>query len=206
MANTDIAIGRLLSSSVSAFVAGCRVHEEEIPEFGTLVKVGLGDKLTIYGIIFDISIVDDGVVRQLATAENVHPAAIADNRTNRNVPMEMSIASLGYKREEISHLLPPRPALSLDVISLCSDEEVVEFTDKGFGYLRHLLQNPDLPAGEVIAAHVRQVDAVQRAAGNSQWSRAAAQELIVQLRDDYPVLMNVLGALGEVGLVAEGND
>lgn len=201
MAGSDYVIGRLLSSSVSSFVAGCRVHEEEIPEFGALVKVGLGDKLVIYGIIYDISIVDDGVVRQLATAENVHPAAIADQRTNRNVPMEMSIATLGYKREAVSHLLPPRPALSLDVISLCSADEVVEFTGASFGYLRHLLRNIELPVSNLLAAHVQQAAEAHAAMGNDAWGRAAAEELIILLRDDYPVLMDVLGVLGDTSVL-----
>jgi hypothetical protein len=33
---------------------------------------------------------------------------------------------------------------------------------------------------------------------NEKWVEAATQELITQMRDDYPTLMSVLGALGEV--------
>lgn len=196
MAEKSIEVGRLLSSSVTGFVAGCRVHEEEIPEFGSMVKVLFRDRLSIYGLIFNISIVDDGVVRQLATAESVHPAAIADNRTNRNVPMEMSIVTIGYKRKgQVFHTLPPRPALSLDVIALCGEDEMVEFTRVGFGYLRHVLRNPDLPAGDLLAAHVRQAGEAHASAGNEDWKDRAAEELIVSLRDDYGALMDILGAL-----------
>ena len=35
------------------------------------------------------------------------------------------------------------------------------------------------------------------AAGNPDWIKRASQELILQLRDDYPTLMEVLGALSD---------
>ena len=52
----------------------------------------------VYGLIHDIHIDDDGLVRQLVTAEGVEEAVIADNRMNRNVPLEMSVLSVGYRR------------------------------------------------------------------------------------------------------------
>ena len=106
-----------------------------------------------------IRIDDDGLVRQLVTAEGVDEAAIADNRQNRTVPVEISVLAVGYQQGgRITHLLPPRPPLSLDVITLCDDDELRRFTSTGhFGYFRHVLRNSELPAGEVLAAHLRQV-------------------------------------------------
>jgi hypothetical protein len=51
--------------------------------------------------------------------------------------------------------------------------------------------------GEVLAAHLQQAN---RAHGtnNPQWLERATQELITLLRDDYPTLISVLGALTEV--------
>ena len=73
-----------------------------------LVKAPLGER-TIYGLVYDIAIVDAGLVRQLVTAPQVDPTVIADNRTNRTVPMEISVLAVGYGQEgAISQLLPPR--------------------------------------------------------------------------------------------------
>lgn len=191
-------IGRLLRSGIGGFVAGTKVLQQDAPRFGALVKAPLGEDF-IYGIIHEINVDDDGLVRQLVTSDAVDASVIEDNRVNRNVPMEMSVLAVGYSQGvAIKHLLPPRAPLSLDVIWQCSDAEIVGFTSTGhFGYLRHLLRNPDLPVGELIAAHVQQADAAQRAEGEADWSQRAAQELITLLRDDYQMLMQVLGALGD---------
>jgi hypothetical protein len=82
------------------------------------------------------------------------------------------------------------------VIYLCSDAELVKFTGAGrFGYFRHILQTQDIPIGELLASHIQQASAAHK---SKEWSEKATQELIALLRDDYPSLMSVLGALGEV--------
>jgi hypothetical protein len=193
----SIQIGHLLHSSTSQFVVGCSVSQWEAPAFGALVRAPLSPDYAVYGLIFDIHIDDDGLVRQLVTVGNVNPEVMHDNRERRIVPVEMSVLAVGYElRGRISHQLPPRPPLSLDVIYLCSDDELARFTSAGrFGYFRHILQTSDIPIGELLAAHILEVKNVTK---NTQWVEQAAQELITLLRDDYPTLMSVLGALGEV--------
>jgi hypothetical protein len=197
---SKIEIGRLLRAGTSGFVVGCRVSQVEAPSFGALVRVALEEETQIYGLIHDIHIDDDGLVRQLVTAEGVDENIIADNRLNRNVPVEMSVLAVGYRQgERIFHLLPPRPPLSLDVIYLCDSQEVRQFTDAGrFGYFRHVLRSENIPMDELLAAHLQQAGEIHRAAGDQDWINRATQELIVLLRDNYPSLMSVLGALGDV--------
>jgi hypothetical protein len=192
-----IQIGHLLHSSTSQFVAGCSVSQLEAPAFGALVRAPLDKDYSVYGLIYDIHIDDDGLVRQLVTAGNVSAEVMHDNRERRIVPVEMSVLTVGYVQDgKISHLLPPRPPLSLDVIYLCSEAELAKFTGAGkFGYFRHILQAKDIPIGEVLAAHILQV---KQKTKNEKWVEQATQELITLLRDDYPTLMSVLGALGEV--------
>lgn len=194
-----IEIGRLLRAGTTGFVVGCRVSQLDAPTFGGLVHAQLGENYHVYGLIYDIRIDDDGIVRQLVTADGVDANVIADNRVNRNVPVEISVLTVGYSQNgQIKHLLPPRPPLSLDVIYQCSPEEICQFTSTGhFGYFRHILRSKDAPIGELLAAHVEQADAAHNAAGDPQWTRAATQELITLLRDDYPTLMAVLGAIGD---------
>jgi hypothetical protein len=197
---TQIEIGRLLRAGTTDLVVGCRVSQVDAPSFGALVRVPLEQGYQVYGLIYDIHIDDDGLVRQLVTAEAVDAAIIADNRVNRNVPLEMSVLSVGYQKDgRIVHLLPPRPPLSLDQILLCDVGELLAFTSTGrFGYFRHILRAQDLPVGELLAAHLQQAQAAHVTAGNAEWLNAATQELIILLRDDYATLMSVLGALSEV--------
>ena len=197
-----IQIGHLLRAGTSGFVAGCSVSQLEAPAttnmaFGALVRAPLDKDYSVYGLITDIHIDEDGLVRQLVTAENVSQEVIRDNRERRIVPVEMSVLTVGYEQNgKVLHLLPPRPPLSLDVIHLCSDAELVKFTSAGrFGYFRHVLQAKDIPIGEVLAAHILEVKLKTK---NVKWVEEAVQELITLLRDDYPTLMSVLGALGEV--------
>jgi hypothetical protein len=193
---TQIEIGRLLRAGTTGFIAGCRVNQLEAPAFGALVRAPLSDSYQVYGLIHDIHIDDDGLVRQLVTAEGVSDEVLRDNRERRIVPVEMSVLTVGYEQDGvIRHLLPPRPPLSLDVIYLCDDKDLVRFTAGKFGYFRHILRSQDIPVGEVLAAHIQQA---ARAHKDPKWQEGATQELITLLRDDYPALMSVLGALGEV--------
>jgi hypothetical protein len=193
----QIEIGRLLSSGTTGFVAGCRVNQLDAPAFGALVRAPLGDGYQVYGLIYDIHIDDDGLVRQLVTADNVSQEVMQDNRERRIVPVEMSVLAVGYEQDgKIHHLLPPRPPLSLDVIYLCDEKDIKRFVTAGrFGYFRHVLRSQDAPIGEVLAAHLKQV---QEQVKDQQWNEAAIQELIALLRDDYPTLMSVLNALCDV--------
>lgn len=193
----SIQIGHLLRAGTTGFVAGCSVSQLEAPALGALVRAPLNADYQVFGLITDIHIDDDGLVRQLVTANEVNEKVIADSRVNRIVPVEMSVLAVGYEQAGmIYHLLPPRPPLSLDVIFLCSDAELAKFTGLSkFGYFRHILQAKEIPTGEVLAAHI--LDVKQRTK-NAQWVTDATRELITLLRDDYPTLMAVLGALGEV--------
>lgn len=193
--NNQIEIGRLLRAGTTGFIAGCRVNQLDAPSFGALVRAPLSGTYQIFGIIYDIHIDDDGLVRQLVTADNVSEEVMRDNRERRIVPVEMSVLAVGYEQDgKIFHLLPPRPPLSLDVIYLCDDKQVARFTEK-FGYFRHILNGKDVPVGEVVAAHLQQAQAAHK---DKDWKDKATHEVISLLRDDYPTLMSVLGALSDV--------
>ncbi len=197
---TEIEIGRRLSASTTACIVGCRVSQASAPSFGGLVRIPLDPDYAIYGLIYDIRIQEDGLVRQLVTAERVDEDVIQDNRVNRNVPVEVSVLHVGYRQSgQIHHLLPPRPPLSLDMIYVCGPKEACAFTEAGrFGYFRHILRAPDLPVSELLAAHIQIIHRHHAERGNCGWSSSAVQELITLLRDDYPTLMTVLGSLSDI--------
>jgi len=195
----SIPIGKLLRADNSQFVAGCRVRELETPAFGSLVRASLEDQTDVYGLITNISINDDGLVRQLVSGVSIPGEYTADNRYNRNLPVEIHVLTIGYQSDgEIQHHLPPRPPLSLDQLFLCDSSEVARFTSHGLTYLRHILRLADQPIEELLVAHLSQARRVQDSLGNPEWYEAACQRLIVLLRDDYPRLTQVLDALSEL--------
>lgn len=201
-----IQVGRLLSANTRQFNVGCNVSQIDIPALGALARVEVSQQASIYGIIYDIFIADDGFVRQLVTAPEMDASVIADHRLNRSVPLEIQVITVGYREGGKNfHLIPPRPPLGLDVLTLCTDDEVIEFTSVGrFGYLRHLLREKDDVVGEVLAAHLQQASRAYLNAGkNLDWAKAAIQEIIVLLRDDYETLMKVLHALSDTTLFDE---
>ena len=193
-------IGKLLRASITGCVVGCRASQLTVPAFGGMVRIPLEAGYHVYGVIYDIHIDDDGLVRQLVTAEGVSPDVILDNRLNRNVPVEISVLFTGYQQgKAVMHLLPPRPPLTLDAMYPCETDEIAAFTGAGrFGYFRHLLRAAELPLGELLAAHLLQASQAHALRGNTAWLDAAIQELITLLRDDYPTLMTVLSAVGEI--------
>jgi len=192
-------IGYLLRANTSAGVAGCRVAELDIPQLGGMIRIPQSNGYQFLGLVVDMHIDDDGLVRQLVTAEKISEEVIIDNRLHRSVPVELSMCFIGYLHNgEIFHLLPPRPPLTLDEVYICTAEEICGFTRTGrFGYFRHILRGIDFPVAEVLASHIRQASQAHQQYGNTTWSNAATQELITLLRDDYPTLMNVLGALSD---------
>ncbi len=192
----EIPIGHLLRSGTTGFVAGCPVSRLEAPALGSLVRAPLDGETSAYGLIYDIRIEDDGLVRQLVTAGEISPEVRQDNRERRIVPVELGVLTVGCSRGgKTNHLLPPRPPLSLDILYLCPPEELLIFTDHGrFGYFRHILQARDIPVSELLAAHLQQAAAAH---GDRTWVDRACRELITLLRDDHKMLMSVLGALGD---------
>ncbi len=195
----DIPVGRLLRSSIQGCVVGCKLSQQTTPQFGQMLLIPTEDQARVFGLVYDIHIDDDGLVRQLVTANGISDEVIEDNRLNRNVPLEMSVIFVGYeKNSQIAHLLPQRPPLTLDNIYLCSDADLVRFTPAGqTGYLRHLLRAQDLPLAELLAVHLRAVIAAHQVEG-SEWGASALQSIIAMLKDDYPQLMDVLTAVSEV--------
>lgn len=189
---------RLLRANTRGCVAGCQANLP-VPDFGSLVRIPLDAGLTVFGLVYDIHIDDDGLVRQLTAAGNIPEEIIQDNRANRNVPLEMSILFVGHDLNgRISHLLPPRPPLSLDSIFPCAPDEICAFTAAGrYGYLRHILAMQEVHPADLLAAHLVQAGRANFAGGNPGWLQEAVREVISLLRDDHSALTAVLGAIAD---------
>lgn len=172
----ELAVGRIIRSSTTRFAVGCQVLRPQVPAFGSLVKVPAVGCEQIYGLIHDVRMEDDPFVRQVAVSENVPPETIADQRHNRQVPIEVGVLVVGYRQDgEIHHRLPPQPPLSLDVLHTCTPEELVAFTER-FDYFRLVLDNRDLPADEMLAENLRAA-AEARSGGGEGFRLSAGREL-----------------------------
>lgn len=197
---TPIAIGRLLRSNTSSCVIGCQVSPSEAPAFGQMLRIPLEDGSQVYGLVSEIHIDDDGLVRQLVSSTAIAEEIIADNRHNRNMPVEMSVQFIGWEREGvISQTRVPSPPLSLYTIFACTDDEVDKFTkSEKFAYLRALLRDEELPAADLLTAHLRQVLQALKTKDANQRAENAVREVIALLKDDYPQLMDALSAVSEI--------
>ena len=195
--DSAISTGRLLRANTRGCVVGCRVGETP-PAFGSLVYIPT-ESGRIYGLVSDVHIDDDGLVRQLAAVGTLPETIIQDNRVNRNIPLELSVIFIGRERQgKISHLLPLRPPLSLDEMIVCDDAMVYAFTSAGrFGYLRHILGEENAPIGDLLTAFLQTADKANRANGNPDWIKTAVQEIIILLRGDHERLTLVLSAVSD---------
>jgi hypothetical protein len=192
-------IGRVLRASTVGFAVGCQVSQLSVPAFGSLVRAQPVDaRDAIYGLIYDMHIDDDPLVRRLVLAENPDPELINDQRRNRMLPIEMSILAVGYMLNgQVRYGLPPRPPLNLDPVQLCADPaEVSRFTDN-LSYLRLILRAADsnVPVDQLLVAHI--TTAYEIRGEDTVWVLRVMTELIELLRSDYNVLIPTLEALSE---------
>lgn len=192
-------IGRVLRASSAGFAIGCRVSQLSLPSFGGLVKAQPADEReTVFGVIYDMHIDDDPLVRRLVLAEDPRPATIEDQRANRLLPVEMSVLNVGYRLDgQLRHGLPPRPPLNLDPVYLCQDQDEIRAFTQDPAYLRLVLRSAadKTPVDQLLVAHIGQVY-VQRGR-DAAWAAEAVQILVESLRNDYDVLMPALEALGD---------
>ena len=73
----------------------------------------------IYGLIYDMVVEDDQLVKRLVLADDPPPSVIEDQRRNRLLPIEMSVLTIGYELDEdIVYGLALRPPLNLDPVYL----------------------------------------------------------------------------------------
>ena len=154
MSDHALPVGRVLRSSTTSFTLGTKTLAAEVPRFGGFVKVAAPDGGDIIGLIYDVVIEDDLFARQLIGAE-VGAEYIADQRANRQVPIEISVLVAGHARNgKMYQYLPAQPPIALDEIVTCERAEVIHFTED-FTYFRTVLNAKDAPADELLAASLR---------------------------------------------------
>ena len=197
MIDQETEIGRVLRANTTGFAVGSRVNQLSTPGFGSLVKAQpAGEHEAIYGLIYNINIDDDQLIRRLVMVEDPRPEVIEDQRRNRILPIEMSVLAAGYRlNDTLYYSLPPRPPLNLDPVLLVEDtQELLQFTDN-LGYLRLILraEGSRIPVDQLLVAHMH--DVYRRRGDDVEWVISVVRELIELLRSNYEVLIPTLEAL-----------
>jgi hypothetical protein len=186
---TDL-VGRVINASNARFAVGCRLLRTQVPTFGALVKAEAGDGITILGLIRDVQLLDDPLVRQVAVLLEERPELIAD-QYQRLLPIEVQVQVVGYRcGDRWCHWLPPQPPMSLVKIVNCTPDELVAFTDR-FDYFRLVLESRDALADELLAANLRQA-ATARGDGGRGFLVDAGRELARMLAMDLQRLDAIL--------------
>jgi hypothetical protein len=174
MTDHSLPVGRVLRSSTASVALGTKTLAADVPRFGGFVKVAAPDGGDIIGLIYDVLIEDDLFARQLIGAE-VNAEYIADQRQNRQVPIEISVLVVGHARGgKMYQYLPAQPPIALDEIVTCNREEIVKFTDD-FTYFRTVLNAKDAPADELLAAALRFAAEARGAQGREFLVRAGRE-------------------------------
>lgn len=186
---TDL-VGRVINAGNARFAVGCRLLRSQVPTFGALVKAEAGAGVTILGLIRDVQLLDDPLVRQVAVLPEERPELIADQH-QRLLPIEVQVQVVGYgDGGRWHHCLPPQPPMSLVEVVTCTLDELVAFTGR-FDYFRLVLESRDLLADELLAAHLRQAAAARGEAGRG-FLVEAGRELARLLAADLPRLDGLL--------------
>ena len=150
-------IGRVTRCSTRGFVGAVRLPEPDLPAFGAFCSVETQHgKTRVLGLIYDLSIEDDELARQMATADELSREQLADAQTNRQVPLEFSALTIGYARGGTYHYtLPPQPPLTLAAIYPLSESEIHNFTER-FDFLTLIFGADRLPVDDLLGAAIRQ--------------------------------------------------
>ena len=174
----------ILRAGAAGFTAGCRSLLQDVPRLGDLVEAR--SNFSLFGLIYDVTIQDDPVVRQLVLADVLEPELILDQRENRLVPIELHVLSVGYRLSdngEIVQGLPPQPPASLDALRVCDEAELRAFTGS-LAYLQRVLNTSQVQADELLAVHLARAAAARAPEARYQFLLGAGRELARLLSSD----------------------
>ncbi len=189
-------VGKILKADTRAFVFGCRVNKSDVPIFGSLVKTNIQYRnATLFGLIYNIEVQDDGTTKLLSVADDVRDEEIEWQR-DRRVPVEATVLSVGYRENHqpnlpIRHALPPQPPITLDLVTECNEDEVGEFTSR-LDFFRLVLDSDDAPCDELLAASIRHAMDARPEAQRDFFKVSCGRELARLMARDAMRLENLL--------------
>ena len=189
-------IGRITRCSTQAFSGAVHPSALARPAFGSFCQApDSAGEIQILGVIYDLSVEDDPLARQMAALEDLPSEQLADAQKNRQAPVEFSALTVGYRQDdEFAYGLPPRPPLTLAPVTLLSGQDLLRFTE-GADFARPILTSPNIPSEQLLAAAVRCAVAARPESERERYLLLAGRAIARLLADDLPRLESVLGAL-----------
>lgn len=204
MSDAPIAIGRVTRCSIRGFAGATQLPEPAFPSFGDFCRAEFRRGAATakaapsgyaIGLIYDLSVQDDELARQLAAADRPTAEQLLDSQYRRAVPVEISALTVGYREgERWDASLPPQPPLTLSEIHLLRDDEVRAFTDD-LGFIRHILSAETVPPEDLLAAALARAAAARPASSRREYILRAAREAARRLSQDLGRLETVLEGL-----------
>jgi hypothetical protein len=202
----NLPMAYVLRSSTSGFSAGAALNQLDVLAFGMIVKAQPGNdpREAVYGLMYDIHIDDDPLVRQLVLADAVSEETVRDQRHHRIAPVEMNILSIGYRDIDgrVRQALPPRPPISLAPVFLCTDAETAEITSR-FDYFRLVLSASGVPSEQLLAANLLRAADTRPPDEQSDFLVEAGREAARLLSADMARLDNLLRLIYPYSTVTE---
>jgi len=189
-------IGRVTRCSTRGFVGAVRLPEPQWPVFGTFCRAEAQQgQSQVIGLIYDLSIEDDELARQLAASEAIRPEQLADSQVNRQVPVEYRALAVGYLNGAgFTQALPPQPPLTLAPVYRLSDEQVRTFTER-LDFLPLMLNVPEIPVDDLMAAALKSAAAVRPESERRGYLVRAAAEVARLVGRDLTRLESLLRAV-----------
>jgi hypothetical protein len=191
-----IFIGRVTRCSTRGFVGALRAPEPELPVFGGFCKAGAQQgKSYVIGVIYNISIEDDELTRQMAASNTPLEEELADQQFLRQVPVEYSVLSIGYQsNNRFFYSLPPQPPLALATIQVMTSNEILDFT-RNLDFIPLILSADNLPTDDLLAASLRNSASARQGHEQRTFLINAGRYCARLLSDDLNRLDNVLRSL-----------
>ncbi len=194
----DDMVGRVLRASTRGF--SCGTHSARIDyrhDFGALVKAPIAndDRIFAVGVIYAVEIKDDLLISELVMAEAVDPNVLRDQRENRIIPVEISVLNIGYQFDGgYVHSLPPRPPMSLSEVTLCSAQEVFDFTSQP-DFFRLILNASEVPSDDLLAAILRYATGAYHADDRYGFLVRSGRQIAQLLSGDMKRLSSILALI-----------
>jgi hypothetical protein len=208
MSDTEIAIGRVTRCSIRGFAGATQLPQPAFPAFGDFCRAEFrrgpaaapaAAPTYAIGLIYDLSVQDDELARQLAAADQPTAEQLLDSQYRRAVPVEISALTVGYRDgDRWVSSLPPQPPLTLSPIYLLPDEGVRLFTED-LGFVRHILGAEAVPPEDLLAAALGRAASSRPASARREYILRAAREVARRLSQDLGRLETVLEGLREWG-------
>jgi hypothetical protein len=187
-------IGEIVESSTTEFLAqACEL--DSAPPFGAFVEVATEDGPTIYGVVAHVQTagIDPGSRAIMRGHGDVRDERIYQENPDLPLVLRTTFRALVVGFAEgvrLYQFLPPRPPRLHYSVSISAPETVRTFPATGLDYLVAMLNAPDVPADELLAANLRYTAAQYLDSG--EFLQLAGRELAQLLRADYARLTSIL--------------